>query len=271
MKFKKYALCLLPAFLLAFSTACEAYVKEVSIGSDSSSVSTEIPETDNPAAGEASAAADEIISATEENNAEDSQGTESGAVQLEEARDAASGQAYLAIVDEKWWIQYWGSSTRDGSMLAYNAGIADITGDGTYKVSVTADTNGFRYDTTQNTDEQYVPAGLGFLAVIIKDGESLSPDAVITVEKISVDGKEVALTAKGYTNNEDGAVRTNIYNKWVTSPPADARSSEGLDDFSEYSAQTVDTADFDSWMTVEVEFTVSGWVTSSSAQESTAG
>ena len=69
---------------------------------------------------------------------------------------AEDGDAYLAIVDGQWWIQYWGSVDDEGYMLAYDAGVAPITGDGEYTVSVTADTNGFRYDTTGDVNDQYV-------------------------------------------------------------------------------------------------------------------
>ncbi|MDE5563758.1 MAG: hypothetical protein K2I93_01270, partial [Oscillospiraceae bacterium] len=191
-------------------------------------------------------------------------------VEFEDAVDAQSGDAYLAIVDGQWWIQYWGSSTTDGYMLSYDAGVASITGDGTYTVSVNADTNGFRYDTTGDPNGEYVPGGLSFMAVIIKDGETATPDAIITVDKVVVDGNEIELKSKNYTNTEDGGVRANLLNTYVSTPSGDARSVEGflfndydasslaLDNVDEYSAQVVDPADFGSWKKIEVTFTVTG-------------
>ncbi len=179
--------------------------------------------------------------------------------QLEEAVTAQSGEAYLAIVDNEWWIQYWGDSS---DMLAYEAGVAKINGNGSYTVSVTADTNGFRYDTTGDINEQYTPEGLSYLSVVIMDGEEYCPDAVITIDSITVDGTKIDMTAKNYTCVESDDVYSDIYNEWVSTPPDDARSEEGLlselSDTSDYSSVNVDPDDFASWTTVEVTFTISG-------------
>lgn len=210
---------------------------------------------------------------TEEETTGDEDGVEvkNDDITFEEAKDASDGQAYLAIVDGQWWIQYWGSSTKDGYMLAYDAGIADITGDGTYTVSVTADTSGFRYDTTGDVNDQYTPEGLSFMSIMIPDGENLYPGAVITIDSIKVDGQEITMTAKNYTSSDDGKeTRTNIYNSYVAAPSQDARTADGslyegegedmtaLDICADYSAQVVDPADFSQWTTVEVTFTITG-------------
>ncbi len=194
--------------------------------------------------------------------------TQAETVAFEEARDAKPGQAYLAIVDGQWWIQYWGSSTKDGYMLSYDAGIADITGNGTYTVSVNADTKGFRYDATGDPSGEYTPSGLNFLAVMIPEGETMYPGIVLTVDSVKVDGNEVELKTKNYTSSDDGVeTRTNLYNPYVESPADDGRSAEGAlysadgtpSDFcSGYSAKVVDPSAFSSWTKVEVTFTVSG-------------
>lgn len=188
-------------------------------------------------------------------------------VEFEDAVVAESGDAYLAIVDGQWWIQYWGGND-EKNPLTYNAGVVPITGNGDYTVSVTADTNGFRFDTTGDVSDQYVPGGLQFMAVMIKDGETLFPGAVITINSVKVDGTELELKAKNYTSSDDGIeTRSNIYNQWVSKPSADGRSVEGnlydadgnaLDIAADYSAQLVSTEDFTEWTTVEVDFTVSG-------------
>jgi len=192
-------------------------------------------------------------------------------VDFEEAEAAESGDAYLAIADKDWKVQYWGD-TGDNNQLSFEAGVAHITGNGDYTVSVTADTNGFRYESTGDPDGKYLPQGLGFAAVIISDGEKALPSAVITVNSVKVDGREIDLKGKSYTNTESGEIRSNIYNEWVSDDalPADARTAEGalfngfnvdapteLNDGS-CSARIVDEKDFKEWTTVEVGFTVSG-------------
>ncbi|MBQ8960094.1 MAG: hypothetical protein IJ071_02625 [Ruminococcus sp.] len=191
-------------------------------------------------------------------------------VEFEDAVVPESGDAYLAIADSQWWIKYMGSNE---DMLTYDAGVAHIDGNGDYTVSVTADTNGFRFDTTGDANDQYTPSGCVFSAVIIKDAEELLPDAIITINSIRIDGNEVELAKKGYTNTEDGNIRSNIFNSYVddSALPGDARTADGalFEDFDStkptaindgsYSAQIVDEAAFNNgWLTVEVDFTVSG-------------
>lgn len=250
MKAKHYLAYLLAATLLCGLTGCSGAA-----------------DSDSETAAETSAA--ETAENTEAISKEEGQEiTQAETIAFEEAMDAEPGQAYLAIVDKQWWIQYWGSSTDDGHMLAYDAGITDITGNGQYTVSVTADTNGFRYDTTTDPNGKCTPGGLSFLAVMIKDGETLYPGAVITVDSILVDGKEITMSAKNYTSSDDGIeTRTNLYNGYIDAPAEDARSTEGalydadgnaLDICADYSPQVVSPDDFSTWTTVEVNFTISG-------------
>lgn len=183
---------------------------------------------------------------------------------------ANSGDAYLAIVDGDWNIQYWGRNDDAAtSMLSYDAGVAQITGNGDYTVSVTTDTPGFRFDTTgDENDNSVVPTGLTFMAVMIKDGETKFPNAVITVNEIRVDGNVVNMSAKPYTSSDDGLeTRANVYNQWLSKPSKDARSSEGAlydgegnatDFCADYAAAVVTPEDFRTWNKVEVDFTVSG-------------
>lgn len=194
-------------------------------------------------------------------------------VDANDAVDAVSGDAYLAIADESFSVQYLGDKDdHKNNQLSYDAGIAHIEGNGDYTVSVTADTNGFRYDTTGDINGEFVVKGLGFAAVIIDDAEKTMPDAVITIKGIKVDGRDIELAKKSYTNTESGSVRANIYNEWVSDDglPADARSAEGalfnngdtnspteVNDGS-FSAQIVSRDDFAQWKNVEVSFTVSG-------------
>lgn len=255
MKMRKYL-----AALMAMTLMCGAFTAcggDTTSESDSKAeeITTEAPTTE-AAEEETAAVAEEVTAAP--------------AVEMETPVGAESGQAYLSMADAQWWIQYNGKTDDAGYMLAYNAGVVDITGDGQYTVSVTADTNGFRYDTTGDPNGEYTPSGCAFSAVIIKDGESLFPNAIITIDSIVIDGEEVEMVAKNYTNSEDGHIRSNIFNSYVNSPSGDARSVDGflyndydtsspaLADADAYSAQIVDQSVYNSWTTIEVNFTVSG-------------
>lgn len=180
---------------------------------------------------------------------------------IEEQVTAESGQAYLAICEEAFWVQYWGNANDEGYMLSYGAEVATINGNGSYTVSVTTDTNGYRME----TGGEYEPYGLAFCAIMIKDGTTLFPDAVITIDSIVVDGEEIEMTAKNYTSSDDGVeLRSNIYNHYLDEDylPEDAYSEEdmlyGTSMAADYSPQIIDAEDFDTWSTVEVHFTISG-------------
>lgn len=171
-------------------------------------------------------------------------------VTYEEAIEAESGDAYLAVTDSGWWAQYWGKtdSIANGLNLCYDAGVVHIDGDGQYKVSVTNDTKGARFDGTGDANGELVVSGIGFCGLIIKDGETVCPDAVITIDSIVVDGDEIELTATNYTCFEEGAVRSNLYNEWVSAD----NCPEGT------SAQIFDRDKIGAWSTIEVNFTISG-------------
>ncbi|MGN0576174.1 MAG: hypothetical protein ACI4J2_09100 [Ruminococcus sp.] len=178
---------------------------------------------------------------------------------LEEPAVAQSGDAYLAIVDGRWWIQYWGKDEEDGLMLAYGAENASITGDGDYTVKITTDTKGFRYKTTGSVYGSYTPSGCSFAAIIVKDGTTKFPNMSIVINSIKVNGKEIPLKTKNYTSSDDGVeMRTNIFNEWVSTPPLDAHSPEGsVAGSSDYSSVIIDRSAFDEgWTDVEVSFTV---------------
>lgn len=251
MRMKKYVTCLMAVLMMGMTfTACNKSNESETV-SDSDIVH-EAPETSPELAG-----ISDVSTEAEQEHTD-----------FEPAYTAESGQAYLAIVGSQWEVQYWGTATKDGYMLAYNAGIADIKGDGSYKVSVSADTKGFRYDMTGSPDGTYTPEGLEFLAVVIQDGETCYPDAVVTIDSVLVDGNEIELTAKNYTASDDGKeTRANLYNSWVSSPPVDARTPDGalydedgdaMKICKDYSAQIVNPEDFANWTTVEVNFTITG-------------
>lgn len=269
MKNKRLLACLLASMMICGTfTAC---------GEEESS------ETSSSTSSSSESSAEESESSVSESSAESSEASESSAdesskapvavetVEVEEAVVAGSGDAYLQIADGQWWIQYNGNVDDNGYMLAYDAGVVPITGNGDYTVSVNAGTNGFKLDVTGEATGEYTPGGVSFLGVMINDGETLFPGAVITVNEIRVDGSPITMVSQAYTSSDDGKVtRANLYNPFMDGKPSsDARTVEGnlytdmnpdapIEACANYSPVVIDPADFVEWTTVEVDFTISG-------------
>lgn len=243
MKTKK-----LLAFLLASAMMCTAFTacgdKEDSSKEESSAAEATAEESSE----EETSAADESSVAGEQ--------VQTGS--FEEPVAAESGDAYLAMVDGEWYVQYWGT---DEDLLTYDAGVVPITGDGEYTVSVNGATAGLMYDVTGDANGDYTPSGMSFMAVMVKDGTTLYPNMAIEITSIKMNGEEVPMTKKNYTSSDDGVeMRANIYNEWVNELSEDAHDANGaVTDASAYSAQIVDKDAFNSgWTSVEVTFNVTG-------------
>lgn len=243
MKTKK-----LLAFLLASAMMCTAFTacgdKEDSSKEESSAAETtaeESSEEETSAANESSVAGEQVQTGS-----------------FEEPVAAESGDAYLAMVDGEWYVQYWGT---DEDLLTYDAGVVPITGDGEYTVSVNGATAGLMYDVTGDANGDYTPSGMSFMAVMVRDGTTLYPNMAIEITSIKMNGEEVPMTKKNYTSSDDGVeMRANIYNEWVNELSEDAHDANGaVTDASAYSAQIVDKDAFNSgWTSVEVTFNVTG-------------
>ena len=109
--------------------------------------------------------------------------------------------AYILIMDESGAASYMGY----GESLSYNAKVAEIKGAGTYTVSVSADTEGYK----ENTGN-FMPDGfsmLGFEAY----GDAITADTKISVKSVKVDGKEISLTTEPYAEIEDGLLSVLLY------------------------------------------------------------
>ena len=178
--------------------------------------------------------------------------------EFEEPVVAGSGDAILAITDGQWYVQYWGNAE---DILAYDAGIAHIDGDGDYTVSVNIGTKGAQFDVAGDPNGDYKCSGVSFAAVKVLDGTTLYPNMNIEIKEIRVDGNPIELTAKNYTSSDDNVeMRANILNSYVSSFPDDAHTPAGkpTGEFGEYSAQIINPDDVASWSKIEVDFTVSG-------------
>ena len=248
MNTKKFLSC-----LLASAMMCGVLV---SCGdSDDSSKSSESKQTTTEAATEAETTKAET---DEQDATSEPQAVAVDDTEFEEAVEPESGDAYLAIADSQWWIQYMG--TKEGQ-LTYDAGVVPITGDGEYTVSVNGATAGLLYDVTGDANGDYTPSGMSFMAVMVKDGTTLYPNMAIEITSIKMNGEEVPMTKKNYTSSDDGVeMRANIYNEWVNELPEDAHDANGaVTDASAYSAQIVDKDAFNSgWTSIEVTFNVTG-------------
>lgn len=171
------------------------------------------------------------------------------------AVEAEEGQAYLNVMDYYWDAEYWGL---EDDSLAYNAGVATINGNGQYTVSVTADTDGYRFDRTGDVnDASQLPDGLDYLSICIDDYDDAFVNAVIKVDSVKIDGKSVPITGTNFTTSDSGyQTEAVIYCDWYGDIPTDARVADG--DASNATATIIDGAAIETWTSIEVTFTVSG-------------
>ncbi len=157
----------------------------------------------------------------------------------QDASGLADGTAYLNL-NKADWSEYTAEWTN-----------AEITGDGSYTVSMTA------------AD----PVDFGqFNALEVVNGESkFGRTYVITIDSIKVNGTELTI-GNSYTCSADGAgvtTRVNIYNEW-NSPNTDADDNGVVDcraadgDVMSKTAQVVTMDDLAGVTSLEVSFTVSG-------------
>ncbi len=166
---------------------------------------------------------------------------------------AESCQAYLNVMDYSWEAEYWGMS---GDSLACGAVVADITGNGQYKVSVTADTEGYRFATTGDAnDASMLPEAIDYLSVCVVDGPDEFPGMIITIDSVVIDGVEYPITGECYTTSAFYETESLIYCEWED-VPEDALTADG--DASDATPMIIDASTVENWTTIEVTFTVSG-------------
>ncbi len=147
---------------------------------------------------------------------------------MDTALAAAPEAEALADNEAKAWIMYtssdWSTSYSVGDTYAPGSATAGlvatdvpITGAGTYTVALdfTGTSGGFAN-------------GVTFCALGIGNGEKLFPGYIIHITEVKINGEVVKMTGLPYTTSDDGVcTRVNLYNAWVTEPPADARSMMG--------------------------------------------
>ena len=178
----------------------------------------------------------------------------SNAVPVLAAQDSSSlpdGTAYLNINNSEW-------SEFDAEWVN-----AEITGDGSYTVSMTA---AEAQDLSQ------------FNALEVVNGESvLGTGAVITVDSIELNGEKIELQGSSYTCSADGSgvtTRVNLYNEWNA---PDATATAGDDKHADCRVAEGNVADATACLwtadqltgvtSIVVNFTVSGFGTAGGPAE----
>jgi len=148
------------------------------------------------------------------------------------------GQMALYVYDEDYKATASGMTF---DSLLEGAVYADVDGDGTYKVSVTADTDSYKEDVEfyVDEDESISPNGISTLAIASYDAEAFE-DAVITIDSVVIDGKAVDELEGIEADNSlyEGDFTAYIYDSWDD----DGALSDAIGE----------------WTEIEVTFTVSG-------------
>ena len=252
MKKIRISALLCAAALCSLCTACGGTENSVPVQTTAAQTADAQTTAASPATTAASTAAQTTAAATTAAPAD-----------LEQAVAAADDEAFLYINDGQFYIGYTGEaeSSKEKPRMSYDAGVAKITGDGKYTVSVRNDTKALRLDATGEADGNLVVKGCQFAAVIIKAGTTLYPNMSIEINEIRKDGQPVEMTAKNYTSSDNGKeMRANIYNQWVNAFPDDAHTATGpvTGEFGEYSSQIIDPEKLGEWQKIEVDFTVTG-------------
>ena len=114
---------------------------------------------------------------------------------------AEHNDAYLFVMDNTYMASYTGYE----DTLSYNAKVAEVKDNGTYTVSVTADTEGYK-----NASDGEMPEGIAVLGVELY-GDKNFEDSDITVKSVKIDGKEYKLAIEPAIEKGDGYFSIPLY------------------------------------------------------------
>ncbi len=152
----------------------------------------------------------------------------------------ADNTAFIAFADAAWGNAYWGPEDA-GNGAGVVATDATVTGVGSYTVGL---------DFTGT--EAGFASGVVFTAPMIQGAATNFPGYYLQIDEIIVNGESVEFT-KPYSNDEDGRIRSNVYNTFVTALPEDARTPDG--DISDATPVIVAPEVFAEVKTYEIKFT----------------
>lgn len=146
--------------------------------------------------------------------------------------------AYITVMDRSGAASYMGYQ----GALAYNAKMAEVTGAGTYTISLTADTEGYREYVRDLINEEKLPDGFEMLG-INAEGDIFTEDTKISIKSIKVDGKEISITGEPDVISADGSLSVFLY--------------LGGETFSGYDNNNcVDLSSIGEWTDVEITFEI---------------
>ena len=148
---------------------------------------------------------------------------------------AKDGEMFIAVLDEDMTSMYLGGTFAEN--LSYNAKNAKITGDGTYTVSVTADTDEYREQ--MGKDEK--PEGLYMLSMEVLNAEGIE-NADITIDSLKIDGKEIKVSGTPYVESDSECYAVLLYVN---------ESGEDLENM-------FDGESVGEWTDIEITFTIKG-------------
>ena len=114
---------------------------------------------------------------------------------------AEHNDAYLFVMDNTYMASYTGYE----DTLSYNAKVAEVKDNGTYTVSVTADTEGYK-----NASDGEMPEGIAVLGVELY-GDKNFEDSDITIKSVKIDGKEYKLAIEPAIEKGDGYFSIPLY------------------------------------------------------------
>ena len=168
-------------------------------------------------------------------------------------KEAAAGAAGDYVLAEDAGRAYLNINNADWAEFEKETVEAQVTGDGTYTVSMTM-------KEAQNLAQ--------FNALEIADGEHYMGNAcVVTIDEIKLNGEAIELQGDSYTCSADGAgiiTRVNLYNEWNAPIDADgvvAADVRAAGDPAAATAMLWTAEQLEGVSSVEVTFTVSGFGT----------
>ncbi len=151
--------------------------------------------------------------------------------------------AWIMFQSGDWGVAYSVGDSYDptNKTKGVHAQNAEITGEGTYTISLDFSDIGGVY-------------GTAFSAIGISNGEVLFPDYTVTIDKILINNAPYVLAGKEYTSSDDAkCTRVNLYNGWVSKPPAEARTPDG--DLTGCTAQIMPLGNKDKVESISITFT----------------
>ena len=172
--------------------------------------------------------------------------------------DIPENYAFIGFGNGDWTYGFW-NKPNDG-ITNYNdfAKTAEITGNGEYTVSIDLSKAAAKNADGETSEFE----GVGAMALV---ANMKNDNLAMSIKSIKINGAAVELQGVGFTKNEDGIRRVNIYNEWGAYDEGKVESDKIIvdGDASKASSTLVDKALLEKWSSMEITFEVSGLDTAS--------